>query len=391
MDYPVISADDHIDLSNLPQDLWTARVPSRFKERAPHVEQRPSGPTWICDGESWGTWGPRRSAITGLIVQPGDARRQLVGAAVGGAGLATAMPSPFADGKIRPTDQKLRLEDMDRDGVQTTVMYGPITGLSVEDPELRRLCYQTYNDWLVEFCAYAPDRLVGVAQMPLDPAEAADELRRVATIGLKTANVLAAQAKPPLYHQEWEPFWDAAEETGVVVGFHVAAESIKGAAASTDQVRAASLLTRVGGPFQLIDPIGGLIAWGVLERRPGLKLVMAEAGLGWVPYIVQRWDNRYYQVLNDRGYWEANGGIQISMPPSEYFKRQVWVTYQDDEVGVELVKFFGEGHVMWASDYPHPDSTWPMSQQVIEGQLAHLDPQVKRGIVSDNARALYRI
>ena len=75
--------------------------------------------------------------------------------------------------------------------------------------------------------------------------------------------------------------------------------------------------------------------------------------------------------------------------PSEVFRRQVWVTYQQDRVGLELVDFFGEGHMMWASDYPHPDSTWPNSQAIVEKETAHLSPERKKAILRDNAAALY--
>lgn len=386
MAYRLISADDHLDLSNLPRDLWTSRAPKAFADIAPRVVETDKGPTWVCDGENWGTWGPRISPITGLIVRPGQGRRRRDAESED-----VPMPRLYEGGEIRPTSPELRLADMDRDGVHSSVMYGPITALSVENPELRQWTYQAYNDWLAEeFCAYDPNRLIGSAQMPLDPAGAAAELERVAKIGLKTVNILAARVSTPLYDREWDRVWDIAEETGIPIGCHITADIVKSQTAPVKPT-AASALTRISGALQMIDPFGGMIAHGVMERHPKLKMVMAETGLSWVPYIIQRMDYRWAQVQNEKAHWEANGGIPISMPPSEYWRRQVWVTFQEDNIGLELIDYIGEDQVMWGSDYPHPDSTWPSSQVIIAEDMANVDEKVKKKILHDNAKKLYNL
>jgi predicted TIM-barrel fold metal-dependent hydrolase len=81
--------------------------------------------------------------------------------------------------------------------------------------------------------------------------------------------------------------------------------------------------------------------------------------------------------------------IPLKNLPSEIFKRQVWATYQTDFVGLHLTQFFGDGHIMWGSDYPHPDSTWPFSKEIIEKDTVNLDPQIKRKVLRENAAALY--
>ena len=139
----LISCDDHMDLGQLPADLWTTRLPASLRDRAPHIEERDGQAVWVCDGKLWGSW---------VGKQPTN--EQL------------ARPKPiynaFDRGGIhdqsarRPAVAELRLADMDRDGVQSQVIFGPIFQISTDDPALRVACYRVYNDWLMEFCAAAP-------------------------------------------------------------------------------------------------------------------------------------------------------------------------------------------------------------------------------------------
>jgi predicted TIM-barrel fold metal-dependent hydrolase len=100
-------------------------------------------------------------------------------------------------------------------------------------------------------------------------------------------------------------------------------------------------------------------------------------------------DYRYRRLVSNKEYWNQRDGIGLNMPPSEVFRRQVYVTFQDDEVGVDLLKYFGEDKVMWASDYPHPDSTWPHSRQAIQRQMNSLSPRIQKKILRENALRLY--
>jgi predicted TIM-barrel fold metal-dependent hydrolase len=112
---------------------------------------------------------------------------------------------------------------MDRDGVDATVMYGPTDPFYTDDPDVRYELYRGYNDWLQTFTAAKPDRLIGASQIPLDvPAAAAKEMERVAKLGSRHVNLMAARAEPPIWHESWEPFWSVAEESGIPVGSHIA-------------------------------------------------------------------------------------------------------------------------------------------------------------------------
>src|SRR6202167_4646738 len=156
-----------MDLGQLPQDLWLAHLPAELRDRAPRVEERDGQAVWVCDGKAWGRWDGKRPAS-------GNARavKQIYNA--------------FDRGGIhdqsarRPANAELRLNDMDRDGVETQVIFGPIFQISTDDQALRVACYRVYNDWLMEFCAAAPDRLIGVPMLPETPEAATEELLRLA-------------------------------------------------------------------------------------------------------------------------------------------------------------------------------------------------------------------
>ena len=122
---------------------------------------------------------------------------------------------------------------------------------------------------------------------------------------------------------------------------------------------------------------------GALERHPGLKLVLGESGIGWVPYVIERMDLEWVNhTPNAQDY-------KITTRPSEVFSRQVYATYEEDRIGVTLIPEVGVDNVMWASDYPHPDSTFPHSMWAIEEQFATMDPAIKRKVTSETAARLY--
>ncbi len=375
MNYHVVSADDHIDLTWLPKDLWQRRVPREHRDRAPRVVDAGDGPQWVCGDERWDLWGGRRGTA----------------GAQGGRRTALERGGVLEPGVLRPTTTALRLADMDRDGIDATVMYGPIVPLLIEDPDLRRVCYRAYNDWLAEFCATAPDRLVGAGLIPIDdPKTAADEVRHLASLGLRTGMLLAARVELPLWDEAWEPLWEAGAETGLPIGFHLGGGLRTVVFTGPKAGSAGNMGVRVScSTIQLDESLAGVIFSGALERHPNLKIVLAETGIGWLPYLIERMDHEYEKFLDAEEYWRTHGGLQLTMPPSAYFRRQVWATFQTDHVGIRLLDVLGADRVMWASDYPHADSTWPESQKAIEEHFKDTPETTRRRIVCDNARKLY--
>jgi len=378
MDYKLISADDHLDLAWLPSDLWTARLPHGFKSRAPHIEERGGNAMWVCEGKVWGAW--RGQAIDRDRPR---AKTPFVDALTRG--------GEFDSSQRRPAVARYRLADMDRDSVHAQVMFGPVFSIVVDDPELRDACYRAYNDWLQEFCAAAPDRLIGVAMLPPSPASALAELHRLAGIGgYRQVNLQIANVAPAIDDPTWEPFWTAIEETALLLSFHVTV-FLEGIPQRAVGQPASVFMATKAFVGQFLDPFVDLFAWGILERHPKIKLVLGESGTGWLPWVIEELDYRHWRLWESKDYWRERGLHGLEMKPSEIFRRQVYATFQEDHVAMALLPFYGEGHVMWASDYPHPDSVWPNSRAAIDRQMAHLTPEMRKRLTHDNAAALYNL
>ena len=376
MSNPLISCDDHLDLNMLPADLWTSRLPEHLRDRAPHIEERNGVPAWVCEGEVWGSWLGKPGRATGP---------KPVISALDRGGIVD-------QSERRPAVPELRLADMDRDGVYSHVIFGPVTSINLDDQELRNACYRVYNDWLAEFCSAAPDRLIGVPMLPEYPESATAEIRRLAAKGIfKQANLQIAVAKPALHDERWEPFWAAVEDSGMVLSFHVVV-FLSGGGSSPGRGKAAGYFLHAKSfVAQFIDPFVDLFAWGILERHPGLKIVIAESGVGWLPWLIEELDYRHWRLWEAKDYWLDHGGIPFDMKPSELFKRQIYATFQESPTAMSLLKFYGPENLLWASDYPHPDSVWPNSRAAIERQMGDLPADVVERLTWGNAAKLYGI
>jgi predicted TIM-barrel fold metal-dependent hydrolase len=377
-----VSADDHIDLRWLPRDLWTERLPVRLRERGPRVIDTEKGAYWTWEGQLFSPHGYYTAAQGS------------------GAMWAIERGGVMREGELRPTSAALRLADMDRDGADASIMYGPTDPIAFTDPQLRRLCYEAYNDWLIEFCSAAPSRLIGVPQLSMeDPGDARHELERLAKkTRVRHVNILASRATPPVYDRAWESFWPLAEEFGIPVGFHLAVLVKRtpvddhDRSASNPAVAVASRFAQEPPGIQLLEPITGLIFTGVFDRHPQLRIVMAEAGLAWIPMMIQGLDIWYQRTRDGRRLTADNPIALPKLLPSEYFHRQIWTSFVDDPLGVRMVgSVLDPDKVMFGSDYPHPASTWPYSQQVIGDQMRYLSPEVREKITRDNARVLFAV
>jgi uncharacterized protein len=351
----IISADDHLDLNVLPPRLWEERLPLEFRDRAPTVVETPEGPCWSAEGRILGPsgWRPK--------------------------GLVSVEEHGF-----RPGQPEARLEDMDRDGVWAQVIYGPPTGLLLQDGGLLAACEQVYNDWTAEFNAVSPNRLVALPLISANsPAEARAEMVRVAGIGHRGVLLHRGGSKPPIFEPEWEEFWTEAAACGLPIHVHLGGglHSLRPQGGSWRQPAMVSVV-----PMQMDEILAGMIFSGILERHPNVTVVLGESGLGWIPYVLERMDHEYHK------YYDRTEDVRLSSLPSEFFHRQMIATYEEDELGLGLVDRIGPDNVMWASDYPHGDSTWPHSRQAIEkSPLSRLDAATQRKILWDTAARIYQI
>jgi predicted TIM-barrel fold metal-dependent hydrolase len=377
MKYDVISADCHVDLIWLPPDLFTGNAAAEFKDRMPYVAEGPRGREWVTkSGASFGLDAGMGSA--GRPYEPGKIHRS--------DRMASTGLYDDAQKKIRRlTDPDLRLKDQDRDGVQAEVLYGILGAtMRLNDDAASGEMLRIYNDWLADFCAAHPDRYAGLANIPNHSVEAAvGEIERVARRGaVRGLEIARKHDMTPLWDPWWNPMWDAAAASGLPVHFHTIGGARRDFSQLTGKVllaaRAASITQ-----FQMhmADVLMSVIFAGVLEHRPGLKIVIGEAGTGWIPYILDRMDAEWEDQFKE---------LDLKMRPSEYWYRQCYATYQSDPIGVKLLDELGADNIMWGSDFPHPDGVWPDSQEYIERELGHLPAEVKKKIVCDNAAKLYR-
>ena len=376
MDYKLISCDDHLDLNQLPADLWTSRMPEEFKDRAPHIEEKDGRGFWVCDGENWGAWSGMGNRFNGP---------KPIFTALDRGGVVDQTTR-------RPGVAELRLADMDRDGVYTHVIFGPVTSINHPDTALRDACYRVYNDWLADFCSVAPDRLLGVPMLPPNPESAIEELKRlVAKKCFKQANLQIAVADPPIRDPRWEPMFQLLEDSGTILSFHVTVFASAGAAFDPHKGSPGmTFLHAKSFVVQFLDPFVDLYAFGILERHPKLKIVIAESGAGWLPWVVEELDYRHWRLWEAKEFWADKGGIPLKTKPSDLFKRQIYSTFQQSPVTMRLLEFYGD-NLLWATDYPHPDSIWPNSRKVIAETMGHLPPEVVKKITHDNAAKLYGI
>jgi uncharacterized protein len=356
------SCDDHLDLRAVPPDLWQARLPRDQRERGPRVVNRDGESVWVCEDRVLGGSGRPASSMIAKSLS-----------AIGRAGIE--------DDGYRAGNPKLRLDDMDLDGVWASVIYGPLAlGFPINDPVLQRVCYAAWNDWAVqEFNALAPDRLCVLAFLPgHSPQAAATELERCAELGHRGA--ILDIFSVDLGDRVWDVLWSAAEHTGLPISFHLKGGSWSNLSYRMGKWQSAAFASIL--PLQLDEPLATMTFSGALERHPGLKVVLAESGLGWVPYFLSRMDLEWRALKGKLDY-------APSVPPSGLFHRQVMATFEEDELAAQVIPMIGAESCMWASDYPHTDSTFPRSREAVEESLGALAEADRRTITATNCARLY--
>ena len=331
----LISADSHV---MEPPDLWTTRVPRPLRDSAPRF--------------------PAHKVGAGFQHHPGA------------------------------QDPKARIKEMEMDGVSAEVLY-PTLGLDLfglDAAAMQEACFRVYNDWLIEYCQAAPDRLVGIPAVSVyDIDHGVQELQRCHKSGLKGAMIWQAPHPDlPFHSKHYDRFWAAAQELGAPVSLHIL--SGHGYHKNKEQ-REGVEHTRGSVNLKLLVVANALfdfIFYGMLERFPGLKLVTVENEIGWLPFMLQQWD---YHYRKNRSKYPA----PIKENPSEYFQRQVYATFFNDTVGGRNLEWWGDEHCMWSNDFPHPNSTWPNSHKVIQRDLGHLPAEKRAKILCANAAKLYNL
>jgi predicted TIM-barrel fold metal-dependent hydrolase len=372
---PVISADGHIDLPVLPETLFVDNCPAHLRERMPRVEETEQGRVWVAArGVRLGMAGGMGSA--GRRYEPGQIHRADRMA-------ATGLYDDQERGVLRPTIPELRLRDQDRDGVVGEVIYGILGAANrVQDREVADTMVRIYNSFAAEFASAAPERFAMVGCLPTgSPETAAAEVRRAADLGLRGVELPIVEGMMPLWRPDWAPLWQAAQDCGLPVHFHTVGGSGEMKWVQERDHYLPWLATHLTC-FQLwmAEHVAALVFGGALEHFPSLRVVIGESGLGWIPYVLERMDYEWEDQFQN---------LTLRMRPSDYWRRQMYATFQQDETGLAILERIGTDNVMWGSDFPHPDGLWPDSQEYLERMLKPLDERARRAITYDNAARVY--
>lgn len=373
MEYKVISGDGHIDLKWLPPDLFVSNAPAKWKDQVPRMIETKDGRHWYAEGKDLATL--PFGVVGDLTPRPQGWSKHV----------DRMIELGFYDGGLHPTTPALRIKDQEIDGVDAEVIYGILLlGRLIEDLELLRVTYEIYNTWAADFCKSQPDRLVCLACIPSDDPEiAAGELRRAAKLGLKGADFAVQAAVKPLWHKDWDPLWAAADECDMPISFHstggqTRAPSDPQMAMDYDAPYRATRVTM----FQIAGAefLASIVFSGALDRYPGMKFVLGECGVSWIPYILGRMDEEYDDKFTHLGF---------SLKPSDFWRRQGYTTFQLEGMVGDVLHLVGEDNIIWGSDYPHEDGIWPDSLKAIEADLGSLDEGARRKITCENAGKLY--
>ncbi len=358
----IVSGDSHV---LEPHDLWTQRLAGTpFADRAPYMKgTAESGYVFVIDGLD-----PFPVGLAGAAGRPSESL------------------GPAGEIREGGWNTKARLIDMDADGILAEVLY-PSVGMSVvqsKDRDYQLACIRAYNDWVAEFSEGSGGRLVGLALIPtLDVESSIAEIARAYDLGLRGAMIPALPLDGHYGEARFDPFWVAFSERDWPVSFHV----LTGGTGGDPTLGSGIPLVAIMSPIHhMHSTLGLLILSRVFDRHPDLKIVSAEHDAGWVAHFGYRLDQMYDRHHN----WLASG-VSIDRQPSEYLSSSVWYTFQKDPVAVETRGRVGVDRLLWASDYPHSDSTWPHSRDVIARDFKGVPEAELQAIVGGNAAALYGV
>lgn len=358
--FPVISADSHITEA---PNTYTDYIDPAYRDVAPTIVRDDKGTDiFVVDGM-------KRSIPLSLVAAAGVPAEEL-----------TATGGRFEDLHRGGWDPEARLTDQDRDGVSAEVIY-PSVGMSIcnhPDFDYKKACFDAYNRWIAEYCGAHPDRLLGCGQTAMRSVEEGiADLESIRDLGLRGVMMPGDPAVEDYDSTVYDPFFEAAVDLGLPLSFHILTTR-------ADRPRGPkmnSFLSIVRGNQ---DILGTFVFGGVFERHPDLKVVCVEADAGWAPHFMYRMDHAY----NRHRYW-LPPGQELTKLPSEHFREHIYLTFQDDWVAFRMLDMCNPRRIMWANDFPHSDSTWPWSQELLAEHTADLSPHDRDRIVHDNVAELY--
>ncbi|MGE0878727.1 MAG: amidohydrolase family protein [Acidimicrobiia bacterium] len=362
-EYRLISSDSHV---TMPDAAWQTYLDPEFRSKAPVVEETAEGAFRIFEG--------KRTPINTLNNLAGKKPEEF-----------TLNVRKLNETRAGDHDPAERIKDMDIDGVDAEVLYvgGP---LQTQDTALRLNSVRGYNRWLSDFSSYAPDRLLGVAAIPIDtPERAVEEIHFAAKApGLASGYIPLFPSEGDYGDPKWNPMWEAFVETGLPIGLHVGGRRPGTPTANIFESAPRFMTGLVMSKLTMAESVSELIHGLVMQRYPDLKFISVEGQIGWISFM------HYYSdhLWEKHRYWTKS---ELKEPPSFYFKRQVWATFMEDPVGLRERHHIGIDNIMWASDYPHSETTWPNSKSLTDEWFTEYGDEDKAKILWKNAAKLYNL
>ncbi len=376
-----IDADTHI---TEPGDVWTERLPAKFRDAAPRMVRTDDG---------LDVW------------RFGKAERKIPVGATAVAGWKDpfpAMPRNLDECPPAAYDAKARLAYMDEIGAWAMALYPNIGGFGSEtflglgDPELMLACVRAYNDWLIEWTSPDPRRFVPVMATPFwDVPAAVAEIARCKDLGHRAILFTSAPQDydmPYLGDPHWNPIWNAAQDLDLPISLHIGSGDFQDQMMAPGRFAAhgigpstvsGSMSILLSNAIQLMD----VVMSGILPRNPKLRLVSVESGIGWLPFVKEALDHgyEYANVSRERPYF--------SRRPSEYLREQVWAcTFFEEFATNHLLDAIGTDRVLFETDYPHPICLYGDEvRDKIDAAFGDLPEDVRRAVLFDNAAALYGV
>lgn len=369
--YDVVDSDAHV---LEPGDLWPKYVESQYRDRAPRVLTKPDGNEVFRVEEG-------HEVNVGTVTPT-------VKASFGGMGMREGnMPqgNSYFDGKPGGFDPKKRLPDMDGEGIDAAFLY-PSLGLlanGVRDPEMAAASSRAYNRWLADYCSAAPDRLFGVAVIPMHSVDAAvKEIRRV----VKEHGFRAGYVRPnpygerALHHKDNDPVWQAAEELDFGIAIHAAASPVGTSLLGQERFGYNyAVMHCATHTLEMMAAMTSFVMGGVCDRFPKLRVGFMEAGGGWAAGYIERMDRHFDDIsMNNTG---------LTTRPSDIFHRQCFISYEPIETTLPLLaNIVGRTNILWASDYPHSDGYTDAPGLIRKQNLA---PDLLKDVMSAGAKRFY--
>ncbi|MBV1906348.1 MAG: amidohydrolase [Pseudomonadales bacterium] len=365
MSVAVISADSHI---TEPPDCYTKYIDAKYRDVAPVMKFKEGlGDVYVIDGMA-------TPIPMGLVAAAGLDPKSL------------AMEGTlFKDLWKGGWNSKYRIADQDKDGVAAEIIYPTVGMVMCNHPDFayKRACMKAYNHWLLEYCDEDRTRLIPLAQIAMGSInEGIEDLKEIKAQGFPGVMMPGNPGELDYDSPAYDAFWQLAIELELPLSFHILT-------GSADTLGEDSRGPRINA-FQSIirgcqDIMGMLIFSGVFERNPDLKICCVEADAGWVPHYMYRMDHAYKR----HRYWMK--GQNLEKLPSEYFKENIYITFQDDWVAFQVIDMLNPKRLMWANDFPHSDSTWPWSKELLAKHTVHLTSEQKDDVLHNNVADLYKL